>query len=896
MDDWNNGELLEPPLIRRTLSPLRPDSGTDPPRRKKRNLSAKKRRHFRENWLVQEANSFSENMIESPLWLEAYNEGVVEERLNWVRTRDPDRRNWLPLFMGAPGPEAEFALGNRISLEPEEPGECDNVEFGSQTWERDLESMYSKLDIESEYQPAEEFWGGLSSSKMANSVVEFALSVDPTLSKKEVITLFELVELVEDKHVPCGRDDAIEWADGFTLPEYVVTEDAKLFEDCKYNWETIIKTKRDRFKEDRLTVDRVRAVLKTKSVDRERLKSIAGGFSIPVDSRWKSNHSHPYVYPKCAPSFEPLAPTVMKLWFEDWKKGHGFFLTDEMAHRMGVNCSGVNWTPKANKKHGRPISNLSKTSPNMEVPLNTDEVKDKMKSAWGEIRHPVIETIVRMILKFHRDHPKVRREDLELWMIDLAGAFTLLDVKWEDVRKLGINFPNGLVWVTLVGLFGWTGMPFVFDVVTRICRKEFTVKGFLASYSNWYCDDGAAIGSRHTNGRDIEKAIKFIESLFGSKSMCREKNERGRVLNYIGYLLNLDTWTISVKEANLLKALRCFFSVDVESTKISLKMAQRLGSLASRYGKVVPYFMPFVRAIWDEVKMRHNWGPSKAARIMDTGKVAVNVIRSFLVGSVLDKKTFSRSLDSFEVRDAHTVICEYDACLTGIGITWYTVSNGRETPVASGSWSIHAMQFEKVTTNRKYKSANQNRAEFLAGLIAILGLKVLGLSKDAVLLRGDSRSALSWAYTWRFNGESILRESMFFIYAVLASGTKLVAPKDREEHVKGEKNTWCDLLSRRFERKGVVSYSVSQINASCQKPSNKGGSDKIAMCFEWDITPVLNLCMDHNLNSLENVGRFWRILRKTLDHMNSSESHLNPCNWNDAVASLVDRVARADLV
>lgn len=866
--------------------------GVKPQRRgkRKRRHCLSKERRFRENWVHQEAACFDENMVDSPMWLEAFNQGVVQQRLDWVRVADPDRENWLPLFVGDPGAEARFVFGNRVTLEPKDPGECDNATFGSQEWERELESMFSQLDMDSDTVGVDEFWGGLGQQKMASEIVEFVLEVNPEMSKAEVVKLFDLMEVVKDGRAPWGKEDAIEWGGGFELPDQIMDGDAQIFEDCKFNWQAIVNTKRKLHRDDRLSKERVSSVVTEASgVDKDRLKSIADGFKIEVDPRWKSNHKDPYIYPSCAPNFTPLQSTVLKLWYEDWKKGFGFFMTSVMAKKLQVNCSKANWAVKANKAHGRAICNLSSISPGMEVALNTEGVKEMMRNSWGEIRHPTIETIVRMILAYHRDHPQVKKADLELWMVDLSGAFTLLDVKWEDVRKLGVILPNGLVWVPMVGIFGWTGMPFIFDVVTRVCRRELTKKGYLKSYSNWYCDDGAAIGSRWYNSVDIEKTIQFIETLFGSKAVNREKLERGRVVAFVGYVLNLNTWTVGIKSSNLMKTLRCFFSIDVEVTKITLKMAQRLGSLASRYGKVVPYFMPFVRALWDEVKRRFNWGPSKAALLSDTGKVAVNVIRSFLVASVLENEPFTRSLNSFEAKNAHTVICEYDASLSGIGIIWFTMSNGREIPVASGSWNIQCMAFESATTNRKFKSANQNRAEFLAGIIAIIGILVLKLDKSAVLLRGDSKSALSWAYTWRFNGESMLRESMLFMHVVLASGIQLVAPRNKEEHVKGVKNIWADSLSRRWDYKNSDPYSVSQINASCQKPKDEGGTDTLADNVYWVISHVLDLCQGGNLENLYQVGGFWRKMRRLVASLRGTEYSRKPCAWSDRVDSLVDK-------
>jgi hypothetical protein len=570
-----------------------------------------------------------------------------------------------------------------------------------------------------------------------------------------------------------------------------------------------------------------------------------------VDPLWKSNCQTEY--PTCSSSYTTVSPAVIKMFYEDyWCKDMGFFVNEATARKLGVNTSVASWAVKYNKVKGRPISNHSRVSPGMVRALNSEHVKAEMEETWGKIKHPTISVIIRMILSYVRDHKEVPLGDLRLWSCDLAGAFTLLDIHWKDIQKMGLIMAEDLVWISLVGSFGWTGTPFCFDVITRICRAKLA-KGSIHSYSNWYCDDGIGIGRKDKVDRDIQAVSKFVRDLLGPTAICEEKNEKGRGLNFIGYFIDLDSWTVSVKESNLLKTLRGYFSVKVHSSRLTLKDVQRLASWGSRYGLVCPYLTPFIKILWQEVKKRYKWGPYDSDVLTDQGKGAVAIIRCLLLGSMLRKNNLARSLWTFGAKNSATVICEFDACLSGIGIIWYSVVGGCETPVGVGSWSTRNLQFGR-------DSQYQNKSEFLAGLLAVMGLKVLGLPRDCVLLRGDSITALGWAKAWSFKGDDMVKEALVYIHSIMSMEVCLAQP----EHIAGENNTRADELSRRFEEKGPV-RSVNEIS----REFNRG---KNVPLVNWDLTPLWNLfkCeLDWTTNGL---GNFWQKMLKTCSLLEDSAS------------------------
>ena len=54
-----------------------------------------------------------------------------------------------------------------------------------------------------------------------------------------------------------------------------------------------------------------------------------------------------------------------------------------------------------------------------------------------------------------------------LWKLDIKGAYTQLTFQADDVRFVGAELPEEVVLFFMGGTFGWSAMPFAFNVVTR---------------------------------------------------------------------------------------------------------------------------------------------------------------------------------------------------------------------------------------------------------------------------------------------------------------------------------------------------------------------------------------------------------------------------------------------
>ena len=131
----------------------------------------------------------------------------------------------------------------------------------------------------------------------------------------------------------------------------------------------------------------------------------------------------------------------------------------------------------------------------------------------------------------------------------------------------------------------------------------------------------------------------------------------------IGYTLNLETEVVTISRRNMLKALYTFTSVDIE-WKVPVKALERMASLASRYGRLIPVLRPFARALYDAYA-----GLNRRVSIIlrPNAKRSIHVWRAMLCVLTFREKEFGRPFDTFVPRSARLVI-HFDACLTGLEI------------------------------------------------------------------------------------------------------------------------------------------------------------------------------------------------------------------------------------
>jgi hypothetical protein len=135
---------------------------------------------------------------------------------------------------------------------------------------------------------------------------------------------------------------------------------------------------------------------------------------------------------------------------EMWEEGKLLLLpTAQVKQVPAVHFSPMSWAPKADKKEGRPIGDLS--SPRGAA-VNCDAAADLVRGAWGPIELPTLQDIVGMILQAADEHGW---SEIELWKMDLKGAFTLINFRPEDAKWLAFELTDGMTAVHIVGTDVW---------------------------------------------------------------------------------------------------------------------------------------------------------------------------------------------------------------------------------------------------------------------------------------------------------------------------------------------------------------------------------------------------------------------------------------------------------
>jgi hypothetical protein len=401
-------------------------------------------------------------------------------------------------------------------------------------------------------------------------------------------------------------------------------------------------------------------------------------------------------------------------------------------------------------------------------------------------------------------------EDLVLWKTDLAGAFHLVDIRAEDVRLMAYELTGGLTLLYTRGMFGWQGSPFMFAVISRVLER--LVCSRISGSMRMYVDDMMGVSRRTSAESDIRIAGECARDLLGPDSVAEDKTESGRALDFLGWRVDLDSRRVSIARHNVTKTFHSFMSVDLTGGRIGFKHAEKLASYASRYAEVIRFLRPF-GACFFEQKKRSARANSQAVMSAPMSW-AVRFWQLHLAVMQLRGSVYCVKMESFR-RRAPRVVVEFDASLTATGILISEVLDDGTLHVRKAAALTFPFQLGE-------DSSFQNSAEFLSLVVAFVLIVRLGSAGAPVEIRGDSVSALTWAFKERFRAGRSLRATIAYV----AIGSRYDLEVCDAVHVAGLDNVVCDRLSR-----GVT-------------PTELGfGADTLLSSEEWLLSmAALELC------------------------------------------------------
>ena len=573
----------------------------------------------------------------------------------------------------------------------------------------------------------------------------------------------------------------MKWAEGFRIPQEAIDRDSADLATHKGDFRALVQTRLDLLRPLRLNDSRIRNHIHPDNPERERLLLLAKG--MPLMPSPSYNGTDFATRPRLSKSFLAAAPAVERMFYQDfWSEGLAIILTEpEVAvlPKLGLCLAG--WATKMGKPSGRPITNGSGNRSMAEHEyLNSDFTKNAADELYGTIVHPVIGDIPRLIMRLEQEkgYP---REDIRLWKFDLRKAFNLLTYDGDAISFLGVELTDGNFMFFLAGVFGLTGMPMAFQVVTRAIVWE--VSRLLRGLFTMYVDDGMGACHKDDLAHDQGAAFGFINTLLGDKSIEHSKTATGTSMDFIGYAVCLEKRTVEVSRKNLLKALYRFSQIDMSpGARIPVREMQALASLGSRYGYICHLMRPYVRALYSSFCGKHHHA---SLCLNDNTKRVIRLFQCLFVAMHLGGIQFSRPFESFRQRP-HTWICEYDASLEGIGMLWIRLDeDGTEQPRAYSYVDLTPLQFSG-------KPEFQNTAEYLASFFCAHGMQLLGVGGEPCLHRGDSKSALAWTQSGTVRSDVALKPALLFGVYVICHKTDIV----NTSHLTHFENSRLDIISR----------------------------------------------------------------------------------------------------
>ena len=184
-----------------------------------------------------------------------------------------------------------------------------------------------------------------------------------------------------------------------------------------------------------------------------------------------------------------------------------------------VHLSQTHWALKKGKEEGRPIGDASAREDDG-LALNSEEVAEQVNGLWGEIKHPTVSALADMVLRVAGTHGW---DDIILWKMDLKGAFTLMFVDPDSCQRLAFQLTNDLTMIYHVGMFGWTGMPAAFQVVTRALTRALAKHLRPGGEATMYVDDLMGCRRLADLEHDLDQARELCNGLLGPGAVAEKK-------------------------------------------------------------------------------------------------------------------------------------------------------------------------------------------------------------------------------------------------------------------------------------------------------------------------------------------------------------------------------------
>lgn len=297
-----------------------------------------------------------------------------------------------------------------------------------------------------------------------------------------------------------------------------------------------------------------------------------------------------------------------------------------------------------------------------------------------------------------------------------------------------------------------------------------------------YVDDDLGVSPDYARATDMSIAHSIMTDLLGPDAVATKKDDWGRRLVWLGWLVDLDTRQVTLSRKNALKSLHAFASCPADF-RVTGPHVLRMATYASRASALHPILRPFTLALY-RAHALFGTNPFKMRALSAPARADIALWRCVFTMFLATPTALSRGIESFRPRAPHVKI-EYDASLTAVA-AGVSVADGH------GGHSLAAFTALVLPFESSPDSSYQNSYEYLAVVAGLLLARRLGLRDFTYSLHGDSVSSLQWTENSR--ATSLLARRANVGLALLV--THLQASVHDTVHVPGTRNVVYDGLSR----------------------------------------------------------------------------------------------------
>ena len=617
------------------------------------------------------------------------------------------------------------------------------------------------------------------------AVQEFgkALGLDLQISADRIRKVLEDAHRASEGYYTLKH--AEQWNTDFEFPQDAIDADEALWHQCSHDLTAICKVKQARLAHNRLSVRRVLQAFGP--LGTKYPKMLHSDFMILMD--FAANGITPLFADDFVPQSSNQPPlraryltlkhTVNFLLYKQHVDGTVLLLSRANAETIpGIHLSPQHQADSKGKQEGRVIGDLSGQHDPSYTPLNgTAFSKSALRSlilaTWGEIKHPTVDQLVLMVLTAADIHGW---SNLMLWKKDLKGAFNLLNYNPAYCRLFAFLLSDDMVMIHLAGLFGWIGMPHAFQVLTRSLQAM--CSHIISGLCLWYVDDLMAVSHIASQQKDSNLVDANVQQLLGEGSIAKNKSFSDRQLEFLGWIFDLDTQTITLCDRNLHKLIHALFSF-TPTSKVSVAHIQRIASLTSRASMLNPHMRSYTHEL--HIVTSGYTQPHVKFTLSLLAQSDVMMWRSFVLILVADPIKLSRSMESFRPKDPFYCF-KYDASLDRIAVGVFLMSDDSLVTFA-------AVDLPFAVND---EARRQNTMEFIAIVFGLLLCWRSQLTRFHYDLHGDSVSSLAWARKSRVNSVIARRSNIIFTTLSMHLDSHVATT----QHVPGKLNTVFDGLSR----------------------------------------------------------------------------------------------------